>query len=105
MNRTITEATAKRFHYETCEQLRLQLADFMATDNFASRLKPLGGFTPYEHIVKIRTSEPDRFIVDLIHRRPGSSASRAPYRFSTCASGTVVNHTLDEPSARRSEYQ
>ncbi len=49
----------------------MHLADFMDAYNFARRLKTLGGLTPYEHISKIWTSEPDRFIVDPIHQMPG----------------------------------
>jgi hypothetical protein len=30
-----------------------------------------GGYTPYEYICKIWTSEPDRFILDPIHQMPG----------------------------------
>jgi IS30 family transposase len=71
MNRTIKDATVKRFHYDSHDQLRAHLADFMAAYNFARRLKTLGGFTPYEYICKIWTSEPDRFILDPIHQMPG----------------------------------
>jgi transposase InsO family protein len=45
MNRTIKEATVKRFHYESHDQLRMHLADFMAAYNFACRLKTLSGLT------------------------------------------------------------
>ncbi|MBB4620045.1 hypothetical protein GGQ96_004217 [Sphingomonas abaci] len=58
-------------HYETHDQLRTHLADFMAAYNLARRLKTLSGLTPYEYIAKIWTSEPDRFIVDPIHQMPG----------------------------------
>ncbi len=68
MNRTIKEATVKRFHYQSHDQLRVHLADFMAAYNFDCRLKTLSGLTPYEYIAKIWTSEPDRFIVDPIHQ-------------------------------------
>ena len=71
MNRTIKEATVKRFHYESHDQLRTHLADFMAAYNFARRLKTLSGLTPYEYIAKIWTSESDRFIVNPIHQVPG----------------------------------
>ena len=71
MNRTIKEATVKRFHYDTHDQLRTHLMDFMAAYNFARRLKTLSGLTPYEYICKVWTSEPDRFIVDPIHQMPG----------------------------------
>jgi hypothetical protein len=71
MNRTIKDATVKRFHYDSLDQLRTHLADFLAAYNFARRLKTLGGLTPYEYIYKIWTSEPDRFILDPIHQMPG----------------------------------
>ena len=71
MNRTIKDATVKRFHYDSHDQLRAHLTDFMAAYNFARRLKTLGGLTPYEYICKIWTSEPDRFILNPIHQMPG----------------------------------
>ena len=70
-NRTIKEATVKRFHYESQGQLRVHLVDFLAAYNFARRLKTLNGLTPYEYICKIRTTEPDRFILNSIHQMPG----------------------------------
>ncbi len=71
MNRTIKEATVKRFHYDNHDQLRTHLDDFIAAYNFARRLKTLSGLTPYEYICKVWTSEPDRFIVNPIHQMPG----------------------------------
>ena len=61
----------KRFHYDSHGQRRTHLADFIAAYNFARRLKTLGGLTPDEYICKIRTSDPDRFILDPIHKMPG----------------------------------
>ncbi|ATQ58597.1 hypothetical protein [Paracoccus yeei] len=61
----------RRYHYDSHDQLRTHLADFMAAYNFARRLKALSGLTPYEYICKIWTSEPDRFIVNPIHQMPG----------------------------------
>lgn len=43
MNRTIKEATVKRFYCDSHDQLRTHLADFMAAYNFARGLKTLGG--------------------------------------------------------------
>jgi transposase InsO family protein len=71
MNRTIKEATVKRFYYETHKQLRSHLADFVAAYNFAKRLKTLKGLTPYEYICKAWTKEPERFTLDPIHQMPG----------------------------------
>jgi hypothetical protein len=43
MNRTIKDATVKRFYYETHEQLRSHLTDFVSAYNFATRLRPSRG--------------------------------------------------------------
>jgi transposase InsO family protein len=71
MNRTIKEATVKRFYYETHEQLRSHLTDFVSAYNFAKRLKTLKGLTPYEYICKLWTKEPERFTLDPLHQMPG----------------------------------
>ena len=71
MNRTIKEATVKRFHYATHNQLRAHLADFVAAYNFARRLKTLRGLTPYEAICKAWTEEPQRFTLNPLHQMPG----------------------------------
>jgi transposase InsO family protein len=73
MNRTIKEATVKRFHYDDHDQLRQHLADFVSAYNFARRLKTLKGLTPYEFICKTWTQEPQRFRLDPIHKMPGSN--------------------------------
>jgi transposase InsO family protein len=71
MNRTIKDATVKRFYYETHEQLQLHLADFVDAHNFARRLKSLGGLTPYEFICKRWTTEPKRFNLNPLQQMPG----------------------------------
>ena len=43
MNRTIKDATVKRYHHENHDQLRQHLADFVAAYNFGRRLKTLKG--------------------------------------------------------------
>ena len=70
MNRTIKDATVKRYHYDSHDQLRSHLSDFLNAYNYARRLKTLSGLTPYEYICKIWTSEPDRFILNPIHQMP-----------------------------------
>ena len=52
MNRTLKEATVKRFHYQTHDELKAHLAIFLAAYNFAKRLKTLRGLTPYEAICR-----------------------------------------------------
>jgi transposase InsO family protein len=71
MNRTIKDATVKRYHYENHNQLRTHLSDFLDAYNYARRLKTHSGLTPYEYICKIWTSEPNRFILNPIHQMPG----------------------------------
>jgi transposase InsO family protein len=71
MNRTIKEATVKRFHYDDHAQLRKHLADFVAAYNFGRRLKTLKGLTPYEFICQCWTKEPERFRLNPIHQMPG----------------------------------
>ena len=71
MNRTIKEATVNRYHYETHDQLRQHLTDFVTAYNFARRLKTLKGLTPYEAVCKTWTKEPDRFTSNPIHQSPG----------------------------------
>ncbi|MEM9429180.1 MAG: integrase core domain-containing protein, partial [Pseudomonadota bacterium] len=71
MNRTLKDATVKRSHSDSHDELRSHLADFLDAHSFARRLKTLSGLTPYDDICKIWTSEPDRSIVDPIHQMPG----------------------------------
>jgi transposase InsO family protein len=71
MNRTIKDATVKRFHYDDHDQLRRHLDDFVMAYNFGRRLKALKGFKPYEHICKCWTNQPEKFRIDPIHQMPG----------------------------------
>ena len=58
MNRTIKDATVKRYHYDNHDQLRRHLGDFVDAYNFARRLKTLKGLTPFEFICKCWTKKP-----------------------------------------------
>lgn len=71
MNRTIKEATVKRFHYETRGHLERHLTDFVAAYNFARRLKSLKGLTPYEFICQQWESDPSLFKANPHHQNPG----------------------------------
>ena len=57
MNRTIKEATVKRYHYDSHDQLRQHLGNFVAAYNFGRRLKTLKEPTPYEFICKAWQNE------------------------------------------------
>jgi len=71
MNRTIKDATVKRFYYETHDELRNHLADFVAAYNYARRLKTLRGLTPYEAICRAWAESPSLFTADPHHQFPG----------------------------------
>jgi transposase InsO family protein len=71
MNRTIKDATVKRYFYETHDELRAHLCDFVDAYNFARRLKTLRGLTPYEFVCKAWTSQPQRFTNSPLQKMPG----------------------------------
>ena len=71
MNRTIKDATVKRYFYETHDQLRTHLRDFADAYNFAKRLKTLRGLTPYEFIRKAWASDPTKFKISPLQKMPG----------------------------------
>ena len=71
MNRTIKEATVKRYHYDSHQQLEAHLHDFINAYNYGRRLKTLKGLTPFEYICKIWTINPERFTLDPTHQSPG----------------------------------
>ena len=71
MNRTIKEATVKRYHYDSHRQLEAHLNDFIDAYNYGRRLKTLKGLTPFEYICKMWTIEPDKFTMNPTHQEPG----------------------------------
>ena len=87
MNRTIKDATVKRYFYESHDQLRTHLRDFVNGYNFARRLKTLKGLTPYEFICKAWTSQPKQFNLNPLHEKPGTKqlASVWPRLFNRSA--------------------
>lgn len=52
MNRTIKEATVRRYNYDSYDLLRTSVADFLAACNFGRRRKILNGLMSYEYIRK-----------------------------------------------------
>ena len=71
MNRTLKDATVRRYHYSSHDELRGHLALFLDAYNFARRLKTLKGLTPYEAICRWWDTEPHRFIANPHHEMPG----------------------------------
>jgi transposase InsO family protein len=71
MNRTLKEATVKKYYYETHDHLKEHLQAFLMAYNFAKRLKTLKGLTPYEYICKCWQKEPERFTINPCHHTLG----------------------------------
>ena len=71
MNRTIKDATVKRYHDTSRDDLRQHLQRFVGAYNDGRRLKTLRGLTPFECICRIWTKEPERVRLDPSHHMPG----------------------------------
>lgn len=52
MNRTLKEATVRKYHYRSWSELCEHLNAFLDAYNYGKRLKSLRGLTPYESILK-----------------------------------------------------
>ncbi len=87
MNRTIKDATVKRYYYESHEQLKAHLQAFLMAYNFARRLKTLKGLTPYEFICSCWTKEPERFTVDPLQHTLGLNRCLVPE-----CNGVIYSH-------------
>ena len=71
MNRTIKDATTKRYHYESHAQLEVHLALFLDAYNHARRLKTLKGLTPAQFIWREWQDRPDLFHEEPCHLMAG----------------------------------
>ena len=71
MNRTLKEATVRKYYYETHDRLKGHLYAFLMAYNFARRLKTLKGLTPYEYICQCWQKEPERFTINPSHHTLG----------------------------------
>ena len=71
MNRTLKEATVKKHHYKTHDQLKKHLAAFIHYYNFVQKLKALRGRTPYETVVDYWEENPQSFKERPTHHTMG----------------------------------
>ena len=67
MNRTIKEATIRRYHYQSADELNEHLQAFLLAYNHAKRLKTLRGLTPHEFVCTQWQKNPTIFNRDLTH--------------------------------------
>src|SRR6266851_2708497 len=78
MNRTLKDATVKRFYYQTHQQLKEHLQTFLMAYNFAKRLKTLKGLTPYQFICQQWQKTPLRFAINPLHHTVGLNIYSVP---------------------------
>ena len=71
MNRTIKDATVKRYRYDGHDQPRTHLQLFVDAYDHARRLKTLRGLAPHAFIHQAWAREPGRFRLDPSHHTPG----------------------------------
>ena len=71
MNRTLKEATVRRYYYQTHQHLKEHLHTFQMAYNFAKRLKTLKGLTPHEYICQCWQKAPECFTVNPYHHTLG----------------------------------
>jgi transposase InsO family protein len=71
MNRTLKDATVKRYHYGSHDQPRNHLQLFVDTYSHARRLESLRGLAPCEFIRQAWAEEPGRFRLDPCHHIAG----------------------------------
>lgn len=71
MNRTVKDATVKRFHYDDLECLKAHVLAFVTAYNFAKHLKALRWRTPFQTIRDAWTKNPTVFNVNPHHLIPG----------------------------------
>ena len=67
LNRTLKDATVRRYHYTTIEQLNEHVQTFLRAYNHAKRLKKLKGKTPHEFICDEFAKTPAIFTRDPTH--------------------------------------
>lgn len=67
MNRTIKDATVKRYHYGSHDQLKSHLHSFLMAYNFARRLKTLKELTPYQFICSCWNKELQLFNITPLY--------------------------------------
>jgi hypothetical protein len=67
----VKEAAVKQFHYDSHDQFKAHLNDFMEAYNFGRMFKTLNDLTRYEYTSKIWSSEPEKCIIDPVHQTTG----------------------------------
>ena len=71
INRTIKEATIKKYYYKNKEKLQNHLNSFLNAYNYAQPLKTLKGLTPYEKVLLYLNNLDDKSKINPVHKSSG----------------------------------
>lgn len=71
INRTIKEATVKKYYYYNHEKLQNHLNIFLNTYNYAKPLKTLKGLTPYEKVLLYLKTDRGKSMINPIYKTLG----------------------------------
>jgi len=74
INRTIKEATVKKYYYENHEKLQNHLTAFLNAYNYAQPLKVLRGKTPYEKVLLYLNSLDDKSKINPMYLNAGPNS-------------------------------
>jgi Integrase core domain len=92
MNRTLKEATVKKYYYQTHQHLKEHLQAFLMAYNFAKKLKRLKGLTPYEYICQCWQNEPERFTMNPYHHTLGLNTTKVSTKGGRLVGGDRSNY-------------
>lgn len=68
MNRTLKEATVKKFYYKNNDKLQMHLQAFINAYNYVQPLKALKGLAPYEKVSLYLQSEEGKYAFNPNHK-------------------------------------
>lgn len=71
MNKTLKDATIKMFHYDTVEQFKVNLHDFLNYYNCSKKLRAIGRMCPYDFLKEKYRMNPKLFTKNLDHHCMG----------------------------------
>ena len=74
INRTIKEATIKKYYYDNHKKLQNHLNTFLNAYNYAQPLKVLRGATPYEKVLVYLSTLDDESKINPIYLSPGPNS-------------------------------
>ena len=86
------DATVKRYHYRTHDELRQHLATFLMAYNYAKRLKALRGLTPHEYICHQWQKTPERFRLNPHHHTLGPNTNSHETQYSVMGASITCPH-------------